>query len=62
MAKMIRSKYGYEPPEWVQADARLDRWYKDKKRRANKHGAFNLDKNKKDVNYYEQSIVEKVKH
>lgn len=46
MAAMIHSKYGYEPPEWVQADARLDRWYKDKKRRANKHGAFSLDKNK----------------
>ena len=46
MAKMIRSKYGYEPPEWVQADARLDKWYKDKKRRAKQHGAFSLDKNK----------------
>lgn len=33
MAVMIHSKYGYEPPEWVQADARLDRWYRDKKRR-----------------------------
>ncbi|AUV70949.1 hypothetical protein C1940_08775 [Lactiplantibacillus plantarum subsp. plantarum] len=61
MAKMIRSKYGYEPPEWVQADARLDRWYKNK-RRAKQHGAFSLEKNKKDGNYYEQSIVEKVKH
>lgn len=30
----------------VQADARLDRWYKDKKRRAKQHGAFSLDKNK----------------
>lgn len=45
MAKMIRSKYGYEPPEWVQADARLDKWCKDK-RRAKQHGAFSLDKNK----------------
>lgn len=44
MAKMIRSKYGYEPPEWVQADARLDKWYKDKMRRAKQHGAFSLDK------------------
>ncbi|QHM39152.1 hypothetical protein C7M37_00127 [Lactiplantibacillus plantarum] len=46
MAVMIHSKYGYEPLEWVQADARLDKWYKDKKRRVNKHGAFSLDKNK----------------
>ncbi|MEX6742182.1 hypothetical protein PY370_14220 [Lactiplantibacillus plantarum] len=46
MAVMIHSKYGYEPPEWVQADSRLDKWYKDKKRRANKHGAFSLDRNK----------------
>ncbi|MZV31095.1 hypothetical protein CJP45_03275 [Lactobacillus plantarum] len=44
MAKMIRSKYGYEPPEWVQADARLDKWCKNRKRRASKHGAFSLDK------------------
>lgn len=41
---MVHSKYGYEPPEWVQADARLDKWYKDKKRRAKQHGAFSLDK------------------
>ena len=46
MAVMIHSKYGYEPLEWVQADSRLDRWYKDKKRRAKKHGAFRLGKNK----------------
>ena len=45
MAVMIHSKYGYEPPEWVQADSRLDKWYKDK-RRAKQHGAFSLDKNK----------------
>lgn len=44
MSRMIHSKYGYEPPEWVQADFRLDKWYKDMKRRANKHGAFSLDK------------------
>ncbi len=42
MSRMIHSKYGYEPPEWVQADAQLDRWYKDKKRRAKQHGAFSL--------------------
>lgn len=46
MAVMIHSKYGYEPPEWVQADARIDRRYRDKKRRAKQHGAFSLDKNK----------------
>lgn len=46
MSRPIHSKYGYEPPEWVQADARLDKWCKDKKRRANKHGAFSLEKNK----------------
>ncbi|MHA9730713.1 DUF2829 domain-containing protein [Lactiplantibacillus plantarum] len=44
MAAMIHSKYGYEPPEWVQADSRLDKWCKDKKRRANKH-----DKNKEET-------------
>ncbi|WCL69176.1 hypothetical protein MWLp12_1789 [Lactiplantibacillus plantarum] len=38
MAAMIHSKYGYEPPEWVQADARLDKWYKNRKRRAKQHG------------------------
>lgn len=38
MAVMIHSKYGYEPPEWIRADARLDKWYKDKKRRASKYG------------------------
>ncbi len=47
MPKMVHSKYGYEPPEWVQADARLDKWYKDKKRRANKHGAFSLEKKRR---------------
>ena len=45
MSRMIHSKYGYEPPEWVQADARLDKWCKDK-RRAKQHGAFSLVKNK----------------
>ncbi|MCT3259239.1 hypothetical protein [Lactiplantibacillus plantarum] len=49
MAVMVHSKYGYEPPEWVQADARLDKWYKDKKRRANKHGAFSLENKAKAV-------------
>ena len=46
MAVMIHSKYGYEPPEWVQADSRLDKWCKNRKRRAKQHGAFSLEKNK----------------
>lgn len=49
MTRMIRSKYGYEPPEWVQADARLDKWLKQKKRRASKHGAFSLENKTKPV-------------
>ncbi|MCT0162908.1 hypothetical protein [Lactiplantibacillus pentosus] len=48
MAVMIHSKYGYEPPEWVQADARLDKWYKDK-RRAKQHGTFSLENKTKPV-------------
>ncbi|WP_202921989.1 hypothetical protein [Pediococcus acidilactici] len=32
MVGMINSKYGYEPPEWVQVDDWLDKWCKDKKR------------------------------
>ncbi|WP_054519293.1 hypothetical protein [Lactiplantibacillus plantarum] len=48
MSRPVHSKYGYEPPEWVQADARLDRWYKDKKRRAKQHGAFRLDKKRRE--------------
>ncbi|MCC6116948.1 hypothetical protein LA430_10520 [Lactiplantibacillus plantarum] len=49
MSRMIHSKYGYEPPEWVQADAQLDKWYKDKKRRAKQHGAFSLENKTKSV-------------
>ena len=49
MAVMIHSKYGYEPPEWVQADSRLDKWCKDKKRRAKQHGAFSLENKTKPV-------------
>ncbi|AYJ36052.1 hypothetical protein [Lactiplantibacillus argentoratensis] len=59
MAKMINTKYGYVTPKEAEMDAHLDKWMK---RRAKQHGAFSLDKNKKDGNYYEQSIVEKVKH
>ncbi len=43
---MIYSKFGYESPEWVQADARLDRWCKSKKRPKRKQDAYNLNNNK----------------
>lgn len=29
--KLIHSKYGYETPEWTAADARLEKWLKQKK-------------------------------
>lgn len=46
MPKMTNTKYGYVTPQEAEVDARLDKWYKDKKRRAKQHGAFSLDKNK----------------
>lgn len=46
MAKMIHSKYGYETREWIQADARLDKWLKDK-RLAEKRGVFKLENKQK---------------
>ncbi|WP_265401488.1 hypothetical protein [Lactiplantibacillus plantarum] len=49
MSRPVHSKYEYEPPEWVQADARLDKWCKDKKRRAKQHGAFSLENKAKPV-------------
>ncbi|KZU59412.1 hypothetical protein Nizo2814_2581 [Lactiplantibacillus plantarum] len=33
----------------MQADSRLDKWYKDKKRRAKQHGAFSLGNKAKAV-------------
>lgn len=52
MAKRVQSKYGYEPPEWIQADARLDKWWKRKKRLADKktRGVFKLE-NKSDLTH-----------
>ncbi|AGE39599.1 hypothetical protein LG347_00710 [Lactiplantibacillus plantarum] len=47
MAKMINTKYGYVTPQEVEMDARLDKWYKDKKRHAKQHGAFSLDKKRR---------------
>lgn len=43
MAKMTNTKYGYVTPQEAEMDVHLDKWTK---RRANKHGAFSLDKNK----------------
>lgn len=34
MAKMIKTEYGYTTPQEAKIDARLDKWYKDKKCRA----------------------------
>lgn len=31
IVKLIHSKYGYETPEWTAADARLEKWLKQKK-------------------------------
>ena len=58
MAVMIHSKYGYEPPEWVQADAHLDKWMK---RRAKQHGAFSLDKNKEEAIMNFGEVLEELK-
>ncbi|ARW13416.1 hypothetical protein [Lactiplantibacillus plantarum] len=46
MTKPVNTKYGYVTPQEAKIDAQLDKWYKDKKRRAKQHGAFSLDKNK----------------
>ncbi|AVE81514.1 hypothetical protein C4O30_16145 [Lactiplantibacillus plantarum] len=61
MPRMVHSKYGYEPPEWVQTDARIDKWYKDKKRRAKQHGAFRLDKNM-EVQYESKRVRNNASH
>lgn len=47
MPRSVNSKYGYEPPEWVQADSRLDKWCRDKKRRAKHKRRKQHAKNKK---------------
>ena len=36
MAKMIKTEYGYATPQEAEMDARLDKWYRDKKRREKK--------------------------
>lgn len=44
MAKMTNTKYGYVTPKEAEMDTHLDKWMK---RRANKHGAFSLDKKRR---------------
>ncbi|EHE85050.1 hypothetical protein [Latilactobacillus curvatus] len=47
--KLIHSKYGYETPEWTAADARLEKWLKqkkiDEKRRSDNERRILLEKN-----------------
>lgn len=48
MPKLIHSKYGYETPEWTAADARLEKWLKQKKeekRRSDERRIFVQDNN-----------------
>lgn len=49
MPKLIHSKYGYETPEWTAADARLEKWLKQKKideiRRSNERRILLQDNN-----------------
>lgn len=44
MAKLINTKYGYVTPQEAEMDAHLDKWMK---RRANKRGAFRLEKKRR---------------
>lgn len=60
MAKMINTKYGYVTPQEAEMDARLDKWYKNKKHRAKQHGAFNLDKNKKVIIIMNKVLLKKL--
>lgn len=32
IARLIHSKFGYQTPEWTAADARLEKWLKQKKK------------------------------
>lgn len=51
MPKLIHSKYGYETPEWTAADARLEKWLKqkkkDEKRRSDNERRIFVQKNNK---------------
>lgn len=50
IVKLIHSKYGYQTPEWTAADARLEKWLKqkkiDEKRRSDNERRILLQKNK----------------
>ncbi|XRJ98172.1 hypothetical protein ACPBEI_05490 [Latilactobacillus sakei] len=49
IAKLIHSKYGYETPEWTAADARLEKWLKqkkDEKRRSDNERRIFVQENK----------------
>lgn len=48
MAKIIHSKFGYETREYIQADARLEKWLKQKKKDVHKkERPFNMHKKNK---------------
>lgn len=51
IARLIHSKYGYETPEWTAADARLEKWLKqkkiDEKRRSDNERRIFVQKNNK---------------
>ncbi|QVQ49977.1 hypothetical protein [Latilactobacillus sakei] len=51
IVKLIHSKYGYETPEWTAADARLEKWLKqkkiDEKRRSDNERRIFVQKNNK---------------
>lgn len=51
MAKMIKTEYGYATPQEAEMDARLDKWYKDKKRRAKQQskGKHSQDESKRSI-------------
>ncbi|QAS24294.1 hypothetical protein EQK05_08220 [Lactiplantibacillus plantarum] len=57
MAKLINTKYGYVTPQEAEMDARLDKWYKDKKRRAKQHGAFSLDRKRRKQHAKDKKMV-----
>lgn len=49
--KLIHSKFGYQTPEWTAADARLEKWLKqkkDEKRRSDERRILLQKNNKKE--------------